>query len=83
MYNLNVGEKVIAELDWGRRHRLMRMHTACHLLCATIEGSVTGGSFGPDKSRLDFDLKDTALDKEAISDMLNRLVDENHELKNS
>ena len=79
--NLNVGEVVIAELDWVRRYRLMRMHTACHLLCATIEGGVTGGSVGPDKSRLDFDLKDTALDKNLIFAMLNRLVYEDHELK--
>ena len=79
--DLNVGDVVAAELDWARRYRLMRMHTACHLLCATIEGGVTGGSVGPDKSRLDFDLKDTTLNKEAISEMLNRLVDEDHELE--
>ena len=79
--DLNVGEMVTAELDWERRHRLMRMHTACHLLCATIKGGVTGGFVGPDKSRLDFDLKDTTLDKEAIAEMLNRLVVEDHELK--
>jgi misacylated tRNA(Ala) deacylase len=81
MSNLSVGEVVTAELDWARRYRLMRMHTACHLLCATIEGGVTGGSVRPDKSRLDFDLKDTTLNKEAISEMLNRLVDEDHELE--
>jgi len=79
--DLNVGEVVTAELDWERRYRLMRMHTACHLLCATIEGGVTGGSVGPDKSRLDFDIKDTALDKNFILEMLNRLVYEDHELK--
>ena len=81
--DLNVGEVVTAELDWKRRYRLMRMHTACHLLCATIEGGVTGGSVGPDKSRLDFDIKDTALDKNFILEMLNRLVYEDHELKSS
>ena len=79
--DLYVGEVVKAELDWERRYRLMRMHTACHLLCATIEGGVTGGSVGPDKSRLDFDIKDTALDKNFILEMLNRLVYEDHELK--
>lgn len=78
---LVVGDQVTAEIDWDRRHRLMRMHTACHLLCAAIEGGVTGGSVGPDKSRLDFDLQDTALDKEAINATLNRLVDEDHELE--
>lgn len=79
--NLNVGEMVTAELDWERRYRLMRMHTACHLLCATIKGGVTGGFVGPDKSRLDFNLKDTTLDKEIIFEALNRLVDEDHKLE--
>ncbi len=83
MVDLVVGDMVTAEIDWERRYRLMRMHTACHLLCAAIKGGVTGGSVGPDKSRLDFDLKDTALDKEAIAGMLNRLVDEDHEVKTS
>jgi misacylated tRNA(Ala) deacylase len=78
---LQVGDPVTALIDWERRHRLMRMHTACHLLCATIDGGVTGGSVGPDKSRLDFDLQDTALDKDAITAKLNRLVEEDHELQ--
>jgi misacylated tRNA(Ala) deacylase len=72
-----IGAKLTAEIDWQRRHRMMRMHTALHLLCAVVEGGVTGGSIGPDKSRLDFDLPDTALDKEHIQSELNRFVGEN------
>ena len=75
---LAVGDKVIAEIDWQRRYRLMRMHSALHLLCAVIDGGVTGGSIGPEKSRLDFDLPDTTLDKERIAGELNRLVAEDH-----
>lgn len=78
---LRAGDVVTAEIDWDRRHKLMRMHTACHLLCATIDGGVTGGAVGPEKSRLDFDLQDTALDKEAIGAALNRLVEEDHPLE--
>ncbi|MBN8899100.1 MAG: alanyl-tRNA editing protein, partial [Rhodospirillales bacterium] len=52
-----VGAVVEAAIDWDRRHRLMRMHTAMHLLCSLIKGAaVTGGSVGADRSRLDFDL---------------------------
>src|ERR1700719_1934769 len=36
--------EIIAETDWERRHRLMRMHTCLHLLCAVVPGAVTGGS---------------------------------------
>src|SRR5690348_13475668 len=52
-----VGTAVEAVIDWQRRHALMRMHTAMHLLCSLIKGAaVTGGSVGADRSRLDFDL---------------------------
>ena len=77
---LSVGDEVTAEIDWHRRYAHMRMHSALHLLCALIEGGVTGGKIGAEKSRLDFDLPDTALDKEQISADLNRLVDEDHEM---
>lgn len=72
------GDKVTAEIDWDRRYAHMRMHSALHLLCAVVDGGVTGGQIGPEKSRLDFDLPDTALDKEKIEAALNRLVGEAH-----
>ena len=72
------GTKVTAEIDWDRRHRLMRLHTCLHLLCSLIEGDVTGGSISDGKARLDFNLPDTRLDKAAITADLNRLVEEDH-----
>ena len=72
------GATVEAEIDWDRRHRLMRMHTCMHLLCAVITGDVTGGQVGDGKGRLDFNLPDTQLDKEAIAAALNRLIEEDH-----
>jgi len=78
-----VGDTVSLEIDWANRHKLMRMHTALHLLCSIVEGGVTGGQIGVAKSRLDFDLQDTALDKEAISAELNRLVEEDRPLSST
>ena len=75
---LAAGDRVIAKIDWDRRFAHMRMHSALHLLCAVVEGGVTGGSIGAEKSRLDFDLPDTSLDKERIAADLNRLVAEDH-----
>ncbi len=72
------GSAVTAEIDWERRHRLMRMHTLMHLLCAVVEGDVTGGQVGDGKGRLDFNLPSTDLDKDAIAAALNRLVEEDH-----
>ena len=60
------GMEVLAVLDWPRRHALMRMHTALHLLCSLLPGAaVTGGQIGADRSRLDFDLPDPPA-KEAL-----------------
>jgi misacylated tRNA(Ala) deacylase len=63
----SVGAPLVAEIDWPRRHRLMRMHSALHLLCAAVAEPVTGGQVGEDKGRLDFDVQGGALDKEAIA----------------
>ncbi|MFI4949340.1 MAG: alanyl-tRNA editing protein [Alphaproteobacteria bacterium] len=72
------GAEVTAEIDWARRHRLMRMHTCLHLLCAVVPGAVTGGSVGDGRGRLDFDVPGSSLDKEAISAALNKLIAEGH-----
>jgi misacylated tRNA(Ala) deacylase len=72
-----IGETVTAEIDWERRHRLMRMHTCLHLLCSLVAGDVTGGQISDGKGRLDFNLPpDAVLDKAALTDGLNRLVAE-------
>jgi misacylated tRNA(Ala) deacylase len=65
---------VTCVLDWERRAKLMRMHTAMHLLCAVLPGvSVTGGSVGDEKSRLDFDMPDPPT-KESVEVALNALI---------
>ncbi|HXP75613.1 MAG TPA: alanyl-tRNA editing protein, partial [Stellaceae bacterium] len=71
------GDKVVAEIDWQRRHRHMRIHTSLHLLCAVIPAGVTGGQIGDGKGRLDFDTQDT-LDKDAIAEQVNKLIAEDH-----
>jgi misacylated tRNA(Ala) deacylase len=72
------GIEVTAEIDWERRHRLMRMHTCLHLLCAVVPGAVTGGAIGDGRGRLDFDVPGASLDKEAIAAALNKLIAEGH-----
>jgi misacylated tRNA(Ala) deacylase len=76
-----IGVALKAVLDWQRRHALMRMHTALHLLCSLIKGAaVTGGSVGADKSRLDFDLP-VPPGKDAIADDLNALIGADHPVR--
>ena len=81
--SLQPGEVVVAAIDWPRRYRLMRMHTALHLLCALIPGaSVTGGAIGDGKGRLDFDLP-AAPNREALNEGLAQLIAENHPVSES
>lgn len=68
------GETVGLEIDWPRRHRLMRLHTALHLLSCVIVAPVTGGNISPDKARLDFDIELAALDAARIESETNRLI---------
>ena len=76
-----VGASVEGEIDWDRRYRLMRMHTAMHLLCSLIKGAaVTGGSVGADRSRLDFDLPNPP-PKEEVEAGLNALIEADHPVK--
>jgi len=55
----DVGDEVQAEVDWERRHALMRTHTALHVLCGVIWNewgkAVTGGNMEPLSARMDFE----------------------------
>ena len=70
----SVGDVVTGAVAWPKRHALMRMHTTLHLLCAALPGvSVTGGSIGEAKSRLDFDMAEPPV-REALEERLNALI---------
>ncbi|MEQ9693183.1 alanyl-tRNA editing protein [Shimia sp. SDUM112013] len=70
-----VGTKVTQSLDWERRHRHMRIHTALHLLSVVIPLPVTGGAITAEKGRLDFDMPEAPEDKEALAAALNDLIE--------
>jgi misacylated tRNA(Ala) deacylase len=76
----SVGARVQATLDWERRYRHMRMHTALHLLGSVLRYGVTGGNIGADRSRLDFDMED-AVEKDTVSAAIQALVDANHAVR--
>jgi misacylated tRNA(Ala) deacylase len=74
---LNVGDKVTANIDWDKRYARMRMHTALHLLSAVLPYAVTGGSVGDSESRLDFDIPEAGLDKDAITAKVAEMIASN------
>lgn len=69
-----VGSLVNQKLDWDRRHRHMRVHTALHLLSVVVPLPVTGGQIGTDRGRLDFDMPEPPTDVPLIEARLNELI---------
>jgi len=74
---LKPGDAVTAAIDWDQRLARMRMHTALHLLSAALPYAVTGGSVGERESRLDFDIPEAGLDKDAITATVNEIIARN------
>ncbi|MDQ5849430.1 MAG: alanyl-tRNA editing protein, partial [Pseudomonadota bacterium] len=71
---ISPGMKLKIEIDWERRHRLMRYHTALHLLGALVKAPVTGGRIAEDKAHLDFDIEMEKLVKDDIEARVNELA---------
>ncbi len=73
------GDKVSLNLHWERRYKLMRVHTALHLMCALVPFPVTGGQIAEDGGRLDFDIENPdAIDKNELTVKLQALVAAGH-----
>ena len=71
---LTPGDRVKLAIDWERRLKLMRMHTACHLLTAVCQFPITGAAVAEDDSRIDFDIPDASFTKEDVTARLMELV---------
>ncbi len=69
-----LGTVVKQVLNWDRRYRHMRVHTALHLLSVVLPLPVSGGAITAEKGRLDFDMPEAPEDKAALEDDLNRLI---------
>ena len=74
------GQSVTMNIDWERRLRHMKMHTALHLLCSQVEGAVTGGAIGAQKSRLDFNIPGERPEKEELEEKMNNLIAGDHKI---
>lgn len=69
-----VGAQVAQILDWDRRHKHMRMHTALHLLSVVLPFGVTGGQISIGHGRLDFDMTEVPQNRDTLQENLNRFV---------
>lgn len=75
---LQIGDSIVCHIDWERRHKLMQMHTACHLLSVVCPHPITSANVGENESRVDFDLQGASYSKEDVSDKIMALVNANH-----
>lgn len=73
-----VGDEIVLHLDWDRRYRLMRVHTALHLLSVVLPFPVTGGQIGEGEGRLDFDIPDGSPDKDEVAAKVNEIAAADH-----
>ncbi len=74
---LKPGDKVKCKIDWERRYKLMRMHTAAHIVSAVFHKEagalITGNKLEPEKSRIDFNIEN--FDREKIDDYIKKSND--------
>ena len=77
---LNINQKITARINWNKRYKYMRMHSALHLMCASIPLGVTGGQIGYEKSRLDFNDPEKEINKEELQKKINELMKQDHEI---
>ena len=77
---LSKNQNIIARINWDKRYKYMRMHSALHLMCASIPLGVTGGQIGYNKSRLDFNDLKKEIKKEELQEKINTLTKEDHEI---
>ena len=78
--NLKIGDLIKGKINWKKRYKFMRMHTALHLLCAVVPADVTGGQIGELKSRLDFNANVNSINKEDVQIKLNQVLKNDNEI---
>lgn len=72
-----IGDTVVARIDWDRRHRHMRMHTALHIVCAVLQTKITGCQIGEEESRIDLDMPEPP-ERDAVREAIMAAVNADH-----
>lgn len=77
------GERLVCHLDWERRHKLMRMHTACHVLSVVCPYPITSANVGEEESRVDFDIPEAGVTKEEVTARMMEIIAGDHPVYDS
>ena len=81
-----INSEVNSIIDWDKRYKLMRTHTALHILCGVIwrdySASVTGGDMKPLAGRMDFELEEMSADfSKEVEEKINTEISESRNIK--
>ena len=81
-----INSEVLSIIDWNKRYKLMRTHTALHILCGVIwrdySASVTGGDMKPLSGRMDFELQEMSVDfSKEVEEKINVEVSKKRDIK--
>ena len=81
-----INSEVLSMIDWNKRYKLMRTHTALHILCGVIwrdySASVTGGDMKPLSGRMDFELEEMSVDfSKEVEEKVNVEVSKKRDIK--
>ena len=77
------GKECLQEINWDKRFRYMRTHTALHLLSVVIPLPVTGGQISENKGRLDFNMPEPLESKEVLEGQLNEIIFKDYKITES
>jgi misacylated tRNA(Ala) deacylase len=82
----HVGTEIVGTIDWDFRYRMMRTHTALHILCGIIWKEfgvqVTGGQMHPDRARMDFAMENLNKQRiEYIEDKVNEAIEADYPIR--
>ncbi len=87
-HDLKKGDKIKGEIDWDRRYKLMKLHTATHVLAAVMyneyNAGITGGNIEPDEAKDDYSLEGTGETKQILLEAIektNKILKEGHDVK--
>tara|TARA_B100001123_G_C15038443_1_gene918447 strand:+ start:219 stop:938 length:720 start_codon:yes stop_codon:yes gene_type:complete len=73
-----IGQEAGLKIDWDLRYNLMKMHSSCHILVSLVPALITGASVGAVKSRIDFDVDPSTLNKEEMNERIKEIISEDH-----
>ena len=73
-----INQSAELKINWELRYAHMKMHSSCHILCSLVDALITGASVGSAKSRIDFDVDPSMLNKEELNEKIRDIISKDY-----